>query len=218
MATHSPGALRRAREQRSELADLLATCGPSHPTLCEGWTNHDLVAHLVTRERVPWAAPGLVIGGLHGLTEKAERQTMRDYSYPELIEAFRAGPPWWQPTRLGPIDDAANFVEFFVHGEDIRRAVPDWAPRELDQPGRDAMWTSLRLLGFTAFRRAEVGVVAERIDRPGRRTLHGGTPTVEIVGLPEEIVLFAFGRRGAQVELRGAESDVEQVRAILVGL
>jgi uncharacterized protein (TIGR03085 family) len=218
MATGPEPAQRRARVQRQALADLLTELGPGHPTLCTGWTNHDLVAHLVTRERVPWAGPGLVINSLHGITERAERKTMRTRSYPELVETFRGGPPWWQPSRFALIDDATNFVEFFVHAEDIRRSGPEWKPRELDDTSRDAMWAALRLLGFAGFRRAGVGVVAERTDRPGRRTLHAGEPVVEVVGLPEELVLYAFGRKAVQVELRGAEADVERLRAVQTGL
>ncbi|THJ74056.1 TIGR03085 family metal-binding protein [Candidatus Frankia alpina] len=219
MATGPEPAQRRARTQRQALADLLTDLGPGHPTLCAGWSNHDLVAHLVTRERVPWAAPGLLFNSLHGITARAERATMRAHTYPDLVETFRAGPPWWQPTRLGLIDDAANFVEFFVHAEDIRRADAGWKPRELDDAGRDAMWAALRLIGFAGFRRAGLGVVAERIDRPGRRTLHAGEPAVEIMGLPEELVLYAFGRgEVARVEVRGADDDVERLHAAPVGL
>ncbi|ABD09679.1 hypothetical protein ThrDRAFT_04000 [Frankia casuarinae] len=207
-----------ARAQRRELADLLAERGPAASTLCAGWTNHDLVAHLVTRERVPWAAPGLIVGRLHGITERAERATMRAHTFPELVETFRAGPPWWQPTRIGLIDDAMNLVEFFVHAEDIRRAAPGWEPRELDTRSRDAMWTALLLIGFAGFRRAGLGVVAERTDAPGRRALHGGEPVVEIVGPPEEIVLYAFGRgQVARVELRGSDADIERFRAAPTG-
>jgi uncharacterized protein (TIGR03085 family) len=219
MATGPLPAARPARAARQALAELLDERGPGHPTLCAGWTNHDLAAHLVTRERVPWAAPGLVISRLHGLTERAERATMRAHSYPELVEIFRAGPPWWQPTRFGPIDDATNLIEFFVHAEDIRRAGVDEVPRELDAATRDGMWAALRLVGLAGFRRAGVGVVAERVDRPGRRTLRAGSPAVEIVGLPEEIVLYAFGRRAvAQVELRGDGAEVERLREAPVGL
>jgi hypothetical protein len=39
-------------QERLELCDLLGELGPSVPTLLEGWTAHDLAAHLVLRERV----------------------------------------------------------------------------------------------------------------------------------------------------------------------
>jgi uncharacterized protein (TIGR03085 family) len=50
-----------ARPERAALLDLLTGVGPDAPTLCEGWTTHDLAAHLVVRERRPHAVPGLVV-------------------------------------------------------------------------------------------------------------------------------------------------------------
>ena len=38
-------------QERLELCDLLDELGPSVPTLLEGWTAHDLAAHIVLRER-----------------------------------------------------------------------------------------------------------------------------------------------------------------------
>ncbi|WP_018500416.1 TIGR03085 family metal-binding protein [Parafrankia discariae] len=239
----------RARARREKLADLLREFGPASPTLCEGWTAHDLAAHLVTRERVPWAAPGLVVGALHRVTERAERATMRSHTFPELVEMFRAGPPWWHPTRFAVVDDAANAIEFYVHTEDLLRAAPGSAAGSAAvgglagaragsggaggsggpgapaggaglglKPGddviadREALWGALRLVGLAGFRHSAVGVVAERTDTPGRLTLRRREPVVEIVGPPEELLLFAFGRRGAaQVELRG---DPEAVKAL----
>ncbi|MEX5632955.1 TIGR03085 family metal-binding protein [Parafrankia sp. FMc2] len=215
----------RARVRREILADLLRELGPASPTLCTGWTAHDLAAHLVTRERVLWAGPGLVMGALHGITERAERATMRAHTYPELVEMFRAGPPRWHPTRFAAVDDAANLIEFYVHTEDLRRAAPDgpdgglaggsagtvWNAAESDAaPDRNAMWASLRLIGLAGFRQSAIGVVAERTDAPGRLTLRRREPVVEIVGPPEELLLYAFGRRAAaRVELRGDPEAVE---------
>ncbi|OAA25638.1 TIGR03085 family protein [Frankia sp. EI5c] len=230
----------RARVRREILADLLRELGPASPTLCAGWTAHDLAAHLVTRERAPWAGPGLVVGALHGVTERAERATMRAHRYPELVEMFRCGPPWWHPARLTPVDDAANLVEFYVHTEDLRRAAPGYTPADpfggagggrvggglaSNPPAddaavdRDAMWAALRLIGLAGFRHSEVGVVVERTDAPGRLALRRREPVVEIVGPPEELLLFAFGRRAAaQVELRGDPEAVAHLAGPLPAL
>lgn len=216
----------RARAQRESLTELLARVGPASPTLCEGWTAHDLAAHLVTREHTPWAAPGLLIGPLHGITERAERSTMRTHSFPELVRMFGAGPPWWNPTRIGLIDDATNLVEFYVHTQDVRRALPDWRPDAADEAdeapdesSRDVMWTAMRLAGLAGFRHSPVGVVAERSDRPGRLTLRRREPVVEIVGPAEELLLYAYGRREvARVELRGDPEAIAALREVPVGL
>lgn len=38
-------------QERLELCDLFDELGPAVPTLLEGWTAHDLAAHIVLRER-----------------------------------------------------------------------------------------------------------------------------------------------------------------------
>ena len=38
-------------QERIKLCDLFDELGPSAPTLIEGWTAHDLAAHIVLRER-----------------------------------------------------------------------------------------------------------------------------------------------------------------------
>ena len=45
--------------EREALADALASAGPDAPTLCEGWTAHDLAAHLIAREHRPDSTPGI---------------------------------------------------------------------------------------------------------------------------------------------------------------
>ncbi|WP_308127743.1 TIGR03085 family metal-binding protein [Frankia sp. CiP3] len=194
----------RARAQRVALADLLDEVGPAQATLCAGWTAHDLVAHLVTRDRVPYALPGFVIKSLHGVTAMAERATMRGDTFPDLVRIFRDGPPWWHPTRFGLVDDAANLVEFFVHHEDVRRARPGWSGSQLDDGMQRALWRSFQMFGRAAYRRSAVGVVAERADGPGRVVLRRGAGEVTLVGNPAELLLFAFGRRDhAVVDVHG---------------
>ncbi|OAA29678.1 TIGR03085 family protein [Frankia sp. EI5c] len=194
----------RARAERALLADLLAAAGPDRPTLCAGWTTHDLAAHLVTRERSPLAGPGLVIPALHGITERAERSTGQSHPFTELVELFRNGPAWWNPARLRRFDDATNVAEFYVHHADVDRAVPGFTPRALDPVSRERIWSGLRLLARAGYRSTDAEVVAERTDTGARRVLRRGKSTVVIAGPPEELLLHAFGRRSvAQVELSG---------------
>jgi uncharacterized protein (TIGR03085 family) len=201
------------------LADLLDEVGPAQPTLCTDWTAYDLVAHLVTRDRVPYALPGLAIKQLHGVTAAAERSTMRGDTFPDLVQIFRGGPPRWQPTRFGPVDDAVNLVEFFIHQEDVRRTRPGWKRSSLDSGVQQAFWRSLRLVGRAAYRRSAVGVIAERADAPGRVVLRRGGGAVTLVGDPAELLLFAFGRRDhAVVDIHGADSVVAAFTDAAVGL
>src|SRR5258705_13521617 len=106
----------------------MLSVGPDAPTLCEGWTTRDLAAHLVVRISRVDAAPGIVIKPLAPrLRRVQDKVAQRDW--PTLVGQVRQR-PWW----LAGVDEAMNRVEYFVHHEDVRRAQPDWLPRELS-PG-----------------------------------------------------------------------------------
>src|ERR1700757_4925120 len=105
-----------ARE-RVALCDLFGELGPSVPTLIEGWTSHDLAAHLVVRERDPVAGPCMVLPGpLAGFAERRRAELARNMDFTSLVVRIRSGPP---PGffRIGWIRDLANLNEFFVHHE-----------------------------------------------------------------------------------------------------
>ncbi|OHV35583.1 MULTISPECIES: TIGR03085 family metal-binding protein [Pseudofrankia] len=224
----------RARDERALLADVIEAAGPEHPTLCEGWDSYDLLAHVVTRERVPKAGPGLVISRLHGMTERAEKATRAAHSFSELLAIFRSGPPRWQPTRLGPIDDATNLVEFFIHSEDVRRAPQHasegaagvLAPRELTPELRETLWASARRIARVAYRRVPGGVVLERTDVSGARSpaasrvvARKGEPAVVLSGPAAELLLYGYGRRtGAQVKISGDADLVAALTTARLGL
>jgi uncharacterized protein (TIGR03085 family) len=210
MSTH-------AQRERLLLADLLESAGPEAPTLCEGWTTRDLAAHVVVRERRGDASAGLVIPLLADRSERI-RKEYADKPYLELIRLIRTGPPRLSPFAVKQIDEAANTVEFYVHSEDVRRAQPDWSPRELDPVFADLLWSRLersaRLLG----RKAPVGIVLRRPD--GRTAVaHRGTPVVTVTGEPGELLLFAFGRQdSARVETEGDKEAVARLYDARLGI
>ncbi|MFJ5556133.1 TIGR03085 family metal-binding protein [Streptomyces sp. NPDC093250] len=204
MSTH-------AKRERLLLADLLETTGPDAPTLCEDWTTRDLAAHVVVRERRPDAAGGILVKQLAPRLERV----MAEYTakpYEELIQLIRTGPPRFSPFSLKQIDELSNTVEFYVHTEDVRRAQPEWTPRELDPVFQDALWSRLersaRLLG----RGVPTGLVLRRPD--GRTVVaHRGAPVVTVTGEPSELVLFAYGRQSAaKVEVDGDENAIAKLR------
>jgi uncharacterized protein (TIGR03085 family) len=210
MSTH-------AKRERLLLADLLETSGPQAPTLCEGWTTRDLAAHVVVRERRADAAGGIVIKPLAARMERVQSE-FAARPYEELIQLIRTGPPRMSPFALKPIDEAANTVEFFIHAEDVRRAQPDWAPRELDPVFADALWRRLETSARVMGRRSPVGMV---LRRPNGQTVvaHKGTPVVTVTGDASELLLFASGRQdAARVELEGEENAVAKLRAAKLGL
>ncbi|MFD3506018.1 TIGR03085 family metal-binding protein [Nocardia sp. NPDC058666] len=199
-----------ARRERHALADTMAAAGQTAPTLCGTWTVHDLAAHLVVRERRPDAAAGIVLSPLAGYLDAKQAEYARK-SFPALLELVRTGPPWWSPLR--PVDAFANLTEMFIHHEDVRRAEPGWEPRQLAARDEDRLWTALRAVARTAYRKSPVPVVLAT-PQGARITAHRGDGgEVVLTGPPSELLLHAFGRDEVRIVPTGAEADVNAVLA-----
>ncbi|MDL2079472.1 TIGR03085 family metal-binding protein [Streptomyces sp. GXMU-J15] len=199
-----------AKRERLLLADLLEAEGPDAPTLCEGWTTRDLAAHVVVRERRPDAAGGIVIKPLAARLERVMAE-FTDKPYEELIQLIRTGPPRFSPFALKQVEEMSNTVEFYVHTEDVRRARPDWTPRELDPVFQDALWSRLERTARLMGRTAPTGLVLRRPD--GQTAVaHRGTPVVTVTGEPSELLLFLYGRQNAaEVELDGDKEAITKL-------
>ncbi|MEV7377088.1 TIGR03085 family metal-binding protein [Streptomyces lydicus] len=210
MSTH-------AKRERLLLADLLESAGPDAPTLCENWTTRELAAHVVVRERRADAAGGILVKPLAARLERVQAE-FAARPYEELLRLIRTGPPRLSPFALKPIDEASNTVEFYVHAEDVRRAQPDWAPREPDPVFADALWSRIERMARVLGRKSPVGLVLRRPD--GRTAVaHRGTPVVTVVGEPGELTLFAFGRQdAAHVELDGDKDAVARLMTAKLGV
>jgi uncharacterized protein (TIGR03085 family) len=195
-----------ASRERGALSDELLRVGPDRPTLCDGWTTRDLLAHLLVRERQPHAAAGILVPALAAVTERA-MDGYREMSWLEAVELFRGGPQSWSPFRIERVDAAANGSEFFVHHEDVRRGESGWEPRKPDEERDRELWAGARRMGML-LRRSPVGVVLARPSGE-RHVVKTGPGVVTVVGEPGELVLFAFGRDAARVELQGEPGDVE---------
>jgi len=203
--------------ERGHLVEALRAAGPQAPTLCEGWTAHDLAAHLVARERRPDSGPGILVPALSGWTERVRRGYL-NRPFEDLVRMIETGPPWTSPFALPGVDGLANLTEHFVHCEDVRRAAADWQPRSLADGLPDALWTALTGRGRLLFRRAPVAVTLRTPD--GRRAeVSSGTGAVTIAGDPAELTLYAFGRRAhARVELTGDAADLARLDQASLGL
>ncbi|WP_432135980.1 MULTISPECIES: TIGR03085 family metal-binding protein [unclassified Streptomyces] len=199
-----------AKRERLLLADLLETAGPEAPTLCEGWQTRDLAAHVVVRERRLDAAGGLLLKQLAPRLDRAMEE-FAGKPYEELIQLIRTGPPRFSPFQLKQIDEMSNTTEFYVHAEDVRRAQPDWTPRELDPVFQDALWSRLERTARLMGRGAPTGLVLRRPD--GRTVVADrGTPVVTVTGEPSELLLFLYGRQdAAKVDLDGEQEAVERL-------
>ena len=209
-----------ARDERLAVCDLLDKLGPDQPTLCAGWRTADLAAHLVLRERRPDAALGVMGGPLAGHTRKVQDRLLGQEPFGRMVERIRTGPPRASAFGIPGADARLNVVEYFVHHEDIRRAQPDWQPRDLDDGLSDLLW---RQLGRTRLmlRKAPVGVEFARegagggagetgaAGGPVRITAKGRAPMVTVAGPPAELMMWAFGRApAARVRLIGSDPDV----------
>jgi uncharacterized protein (TIGR03085 family) len=205
-----------SRDERLALCDLLDKMGPDAPTLCEGWTTADLAAHLVLRERRPDAAAGVLGGPLAGYTARVQQRIKERTPFPDLIRTIQSGPPLLSFMSLPGMDERTNAVEYFVHHEDIRRAAPDWEPRQLSSGESEMLWQRLRLARFM-LRRAPVGVELARDDMAGngqayRITAKNATPAVTVIGTPAELTMWVMGRRdAARVRLDGTQAAVTRL-------
>jgi uncharacterized protein (TIGR03085 family) len=199
-----------ASRERAALSDELLRVGPDRPTLCEGWTTRDLLAHLLVRERQPHAAAGILIPALAAVTEKA-MDGYRQMPWDEAVQLFRGGPQSWSPFRFERVDAVANWNEFFVHHEDVRRGAPGWEPREPEEERDAQLWAGARRVGML-LRRSPVGVVLARPSGE-RHVVKTGPGVVTVLGEPGELVLFAFGRDAVRVDLQGEPGDIEALTA-----
>jgi uncharacterized protein (TIGR03085 family) len=149
-------------------------------------------------------------------TEHAQQRLRAKTPFPMLVEIIRKGPPRFSLFGIPGIDAKANFAEYFVHHEDVRRAQPGWEPRDLDDALADAIWSQLSQARFL-LRKVPVGIEFARDDTAGRAetnrrvrmTVRARTPMVTVIGAPAELLMWTFGRTdAARIKLEGAEADV----------
>ncbi|MEU4224471.1 TIGR03085 family metal-binding protein [Nonomuraea sp. NPDC026600] len=206
-----------ARSERAALCDLLDRLGPDAPTLCTGWNTADLAAHLVLRERRPDAAGGIALKPLAGYTASVQEGIKAKHPFPELVDLVRT--PGGVYGLLPFLDDAVNTMEYFIHHEDVRRAQPEWEPRELPADLEQILWKRVAGSSRLMLRRSPVGVVLHRLG--GGVTLGGARqgPKVEVTGRAGELVLFCFGRQEhARVELTGDADAIAQLKNAKLGI
>ncbi|MBB2987801.1 TIGR03085 family metal-binding protein [Terracoccus luteus] len=209
---------RHAQSERRLLADELERLGPDAPTINEGWQAKELAAHLVLRETRPDLIAGAFVPLLSGRLDRAMAQTASG-DWRTLVQKVRSGPPSWNPMSFAAVDEKANLTEFFVHLEDLRRAQPDWQPRDLPGDKEEALWGQLKAAGRLVLRKAPTGVVLVA-DGLGRHAAKGPGErgTVVLRGEVGELVMAVFGReRVADVVVEGDHADVAAFRSADLG-
>lgn len=204
-----------ARRERAALTDLLDEVGPDAPTLCEGWDTRDLAAHLHLRETSPLAF-GIFVRPLADAMARRQRE-MASGDWKTLVRRVRT-PPRWSYASIPPVDARMNAVEFFVHHEDVRRAQPEWQPRELSTSDEKALWAILTTMGRALFRKAAVPVVLRRPDG-AELVVKAGHPAVVVSGPVSELVMFAYGRTDhALVQVEGPDDLLARFQETPLGV
>jgi uncharacterized protein (TIGR03085 family) len=184
--------------ERLALAAGFREADPDAATLCAGWTVRHLCAHVVQREH----APVRNIWDQVRTREPGEERFMRALvdgartpaGYAALVDRFAAG-----PSRLSPMSwfgEALNLVEYVVHHEDVRRGSGPVPPRELPAEELTAIWRYARPVLKRGYRSAPVGVTLAP-DGGALSVAQRGPDAVTVAGPVLEVVLHAFGRRGA---------------------
>lgn len=213
----SPDRPTLARRERSALVETMRAVGPDAPTLCEGWTTRDLAAHLVVREARPDAAAGVVVPALAARLEELRlREVERPWA--ELLEKISGGAPWYSPLRYA--DSLANTAEYLVHHEDVRRAGDPWEPRRFDAEDLERIWALATTVAKSALRKAPARV--DLRTPPGMAPTRKGAvstgaalaPLASITAEPTELLLWAFGRGEAVVDISGAQRGIDAIEAI----
>ena len=167
----------------------------------------------MVRERRLDASAGILLKPFAGYLDKVSGKYAAK-PWEELVTLVRTGPPVWSPFR--PLDELINTTEYYVHHEDVRRAVPGWEPRPAEA-GRDAaIWTTLGRMGKVLLRRSPVGVDL-RTPEGRKLTAKSGPDPVTLVGAPGEILLYAFGRDESRVEFEGPEASITALQALSRG-
>lgn len=199
------------RSEREGISDDLLSFGPDAPTVLDEWTAADLLDHLIIREYRPHLALG-AMSPVSAISDRAERaiEELRETTWVEKIELFRAGPARFSPVR--PIDQLVNTGEYFVHHEDLLRAKPGWEPRDLGEPAERELWALLKRMARVLVR-ADVDVTLVSPMGGLRVKARRSEGSVRVHGPASELLLWAFGRdRVARVEVVGEVEAIGVLR------
>lgn len=208
------------QQERVALCDLFDDLGAGVPTLIEGWTAHDLAAHIVLREHDPIAGICMVLPRPFQRFAERRRATLAQRrKFEWLVAGIRSGPP---PGffRIGWVRSLANLNEYFVHHEDLRRANGLQPRTTLAPPFENALWHNVLRSGRSLSRRLrDTGLEAEWAGTDKRMIVRKGTPCARLSGPPGELLLYLFGRQAAAcVDVLGPPQAVSAVRRTHFGM
>lgn len=191
----------------------LGTTEWSVPSLCQGWTVRDVVAHLTIPTRATMS--DVIIGAIrargsfHRMTTRQARDRAARFTPDDLIAQLRetAGSARRMPGS-GPMDP---LVDVLVHGQDIARPLrrPLPMPVTLAVPALDHVVN-------TPFTGAPKRVADLRVVAPDANWATG-TGTAEVRGPATDLLLAVLGRPDGLSTLSGSGLDLLTRRLAVAG-
>ncbi|MGY1986354.1 maleylpyruvate isomerase family mycothiol-dependent enzyme [Blastococcus sp. SYSU DS0669] len=195
-------------EERRGLAAMLSGLTAEQqaaPSLCSGWTVHDVAAHLVVPLEVSTRRFLLAMLVCRGSFDRANVRVTREQArrpFAELVEVLhRKADSRFTPPGAGP---EAPLTDLLVHGVDIRR--PLGIPRDIPEPRLRTSLTYLADGGFVP-RGALDGLRFEAADLDWA---HGSGRPVH--GDADALLLAMSGRTTALDDLDGGGVPVLRAR------
>jgi uncharacterized protein (TIGR03083 family) len=178
----------------------------STPSLCEGWTVHDVVAHLVDCARTDtWHLAKGVVRARFDFDRQNQLGLEQEKGTPaQTLQRLRDVVPL---TKTPPVKLETRLVEAFAHGEDVRRPLGSRG----EYPA-DAMNAAL---GYLVGASTKIGggrqrVEGLRVEAPDTGFTHGAGPVV--TGPASSLLLVLSGRRAGLDELEGDGLEVLAAR------
>ena len=190
----------QAAAERADLLDLLEGLAPGEwrePSLCAGWTVHDVVAHVLSYDELGprQLASRFVRGRL--LVDRVNAVGLSEYaarSPAELVELLLAHlTPRGLPAGMG---GAIALTDGLIHQQDVRR--PLGRPRAIPA---DRLLPALRTAMFGPVLRGVLRARDVRLVAPDLDWSFGRGP--EVQGTAEALLMAVAGRTAVAGELSG---------------
>lgn len=179
--------------QRQVLADLLDTLHDHEwttPSLCVGWTVHDVLAHLTLSTRQSTAGMVLRILRARGDFDRAEARAARERAaaHPPTVLTAQLRETAALDRRVGMSSRWDPLVDVLVHSQDVARPLGRRLPTppDLAVPALEHVWSN-HFYGRPARRMSGLRLVAT-----DTAWVRGDGP--EVCGTAGDLLLLATGR------------------------
>ena len=194
----------QARAEREDLLELVEGLAPEDwrtPSLCAGWTVHDVVAHVLSYDELgPRRLASRFAQGFF-LVDRVNAVGLNEYATrtpAELVELLRTHlTPTGLPAGMG---GAIALTDGLIHQQDIRR--PLGRPRTIPA---DRLVPALRTAMFGPVLRGVLRVRDVRLVATDIDWTFGRGP--EVHGTAEALLMAVAGRKAVADELTGPGRD-----------